>query len=297
MTAWTLLHEHRQPIDSALYSLNMLFSDYRSRLRSWRKNTGGGTEDWPETDSELTAARIDNANIVNSLKEIEGNDWLGIEEIEDEIQVGLKDLAARFRHNPFVPPVPMSVCEYAMELDDYGELEETWSCHYPELDEDTALAVIAKSDVGMGDQFPQSFMLGVAAHFVSQAWTDDELRQWFQGMLGMRGMRGWNGSFISPKEDILKWAAEKTRLTRKKRAKILAYLTLDVVGYSSEHVRIYDLEHASRIMQMVPLQEMKMEAEKAGIAVASCPTRASLVLAVIEHIFEDVLLPTHSSSC
>eukprot|EP00978_Attheya_sp_CCMP212_P009759 scaffold23241_cov56-Attheya_sp.AAC.3 len=293
MTAWTLIHKSPKPIEFAMYRLNTLFGDYDSRLRSWRKNTSRGAEDWPETDSELTAARIDNANIVISLKELQGNDWLGLEE---EIQVGLKDLAARFRPNPFVPPVPMSVWKDAMvlgneEMYDYGELEETWSCHYPILDEDTALAVIALSDVGMADHFPQSCMLGVAAHFVSQAWTDDEFRQWFQGM------RGMGGSFIRSKKDILKWPAKTTKLTRKKRAKLLAYLTWDVLNYSSDIVRIQNLEHTAMRMHMVPLQEMKMEAEKAGIAVASYSTRASLVLAVIEHIFEDVLLPTHSSSC
>jgi len=86
-------------------------------------------------------------------------------------------------------------------------------------------------------------------------------------------------------------------MTPKKRAKLLARLTTDVVDYACSNVSVHNLKHTAEMFQFLPLQEIKMEVEQAGITIADPKKKndkATLVVALVEHIYDDVIEPAES---
>lgn len=56
-----------------------------------------------------------------------------------------------------------------------------------------------------------------------------------------------------------------------------------------------DLKHSAGLFKMIPLQEIKMELEQAGASIDNGSIKAALVLALVEHVYADVIEPTASA--
>ena len=272
----TLIHEHTD-LEKDLMSRGCIIKAYSFGLENWRRRTAGGNEDWPETEAELEAAHLSKENVV-ALKELA---QMMTAQEKQSIDSGLKELASRFVQTPHIPEVPAHVTEQALESvqhnpDKYAFKDlEYWHEKYPVLDFDTALALYDEAD---GDLCPAFAMFAYGAYFVSQAWTDDELQGW---------MKGVNENYRRVR-----------KITTKKRAKLYATLTYDVISHSSISVGLSDLEHIAGLVQHLPLQELQMEIEKNGIEIMDRKkknTKAALVLALVEHLYADVIEPAASS--
>lgn len=247
----------------------------------------------PNTKPEMKAAQLESGmKDVPALQEnAQMTETVEQQLMDAAIAAGLKNLAARFLRNAAVPEVPddiftkanSSIPEDMQGPYEFEDLDlEYWLDFYPALDEVTAEALLEQSD---NDLFPNFGMMAFGAHFVSQSWTDAEFRQWYEGMNGL------GGSHFALRRPA--WPTAAGTLTRKNRAKLLAQLSWDVLNYSNGGcVHRGNLEHTAGLVKELPLQELNMEADQAGINVADRNNKAALVLALTEHIYSDVLEPS-----
>jgi len=271
----TLIHEHTE-LEYDLTGRGCTIKAFLFGLEDWRRRTAGGNEDWPETEAELKAAHLSKEDVV-TLKELA---QMTAQE-KQSIDSGLKELASRFVQTPHIPEVPKRVTEQALESvqhnpDKYAFKDlEYWHEKYPVLDLDTALALYDEAD---GDLCPTFAMFAYGAYFVSQSWTDDDLQGWMKG--------------VDEKYRRVR------KMTAKKRAKLYAALTYDVISHSSVSVGLSDLEDIAGMVQNLTLEELQMEMEKNGIEILDRKkknSKAALVLALVEHLYADVIEPAAST--
>lgn len=293
---FTFIHKSSNPFEHQLMTRGSTLSAYSYRVDAWRMQTGSGPEDWPVTQAEIDAAGIENTANVEALKESAQMSDMDEQLLDVQVKEGLKRLTTRLRINNSVPGIPEDFVEkandsiaqdirsgmhgmYGMQLD-----LKYWLAYYPVLDKTTAKALEEQCDADLILDY-HVFALGV--HFLHQSWTDDELKQWYEGMDGLGGTR-------EPINGRPKWPSRK--LTKKTRANLLAQMVGDVLHYMMQCVRIGNLEHMAMLVKPLPLLELKAQAEAAGIDVAeSDNNKATLVLALVEHIFEDVLEPVSTA--
>lgn len=280
--------QNRSPFQQQLESRGSYLCSRVHWLADWRKKTGGGPEDWPTTEAELKAAGLEEGmKDVMALQETEQMTETEKQRMEAAIAEGLQKLKTRFGYNPAVPEVPDDIYEKAnasveecSDLYDFEDLEmDYWLDYYPFLDKVTVDALLQQSD---NDLFPNFGMLAFGAHLFSQSWTDVELQQ------RCEGMKGWGGPFVNnrPTSRIVR------KLTPTKRAKLLAELTWDVMNYSMGCVHMGELEHTVKLTKPLSLDELLVEADQAGIDIVDRDNKAAVVLAVVEHIYSDVIEPT-----
>jgi len=186
-------------------------------------------------------------------------------------------LAARFQRYHSIPDIPNCVIQEGNQ-EDPEETVEFWikKCH-PVLDRFTALALFDQKDSDLV-WHPMPFAIG--ADFAAQSGTDDQLQAYVVAICG-------------------ETMVPKTRLTRQNRAGILAELVASMIHYLGQCVGLYELEHAAGLIQKLPLEELQ---KYAGIIQTTTVTnddgndnKAALVVALVEQIFDDVLVPADSS--
>jgi len=193
----------------------------------------------------------------------------------------------RFKINPSLPVLPEDWLEQAQEnipkdvpfdLWKMSPLKH-WKKSYPVLDRATATALYDISDM---DGQPECYMFAIGAHFVSQEWTDAELKQWVVGIRGANGL----GELTYTK---------KGKLTAETRAQLFVALTTDDLEACHEVVGFHHMEHSANFAMTMPMQELKAAAEKAGVEHHDVIDKAALVVALMEHIYDDVIEPVASS--
>ena len=288
---FTLIH-HRNSLQLKLVKRGATLSACRFRLGSWRQGIQGGHNDWPTTEAELREAGI-GVNELIALKESDQMTNIEKQLYDAAISAGVKDLAARFRRNHSIPSIPNNIYEKAHESipqelheDPYGTEDldlDYWLEHYPNLDKYTAKALLEKSD---NDRFSPIYMFAIGAYFVSQSWTDGELKQWYEGFNEV-------GGTVSIDSARPTWPpkTKSGKLAPTKRAKLIARLTWDVMNYSMSCSNIGDLEHTAGLIKNLSLQDLQVEADQAHVNVSDRNNKAALVVALVEHIYSDVIEP------
>jgi len=285
---FTFIHK-RSPFQSQLECRGSYLCSRVYSLANWRKKTGGGPEDWPATEAELKEAGMqEGMKDVMALQETAHMAETEKQRMEEAIADGLQNMKTRFRYNPAVPEVPDDIFAKAnasLPEDfrgpyDYDYLDmDYWLDYYPSLDQITMDALLQQCDT---DLFPNFGILAFGAHLFSQSWTDVELQQWCEGM------KGCFSQDDRPTTRILR------KLTPTKRAELLAELTWGVMNYAMQSVHMGDLEHVVKLTKPFSLQELLVEADRAGIDISEQDRddKAAVVLAVVEHIYSDVVEPT-----
>jgi hypothetical protein len=208
--------------------------------------------------------------------------------VDDAIATGLQALAARFKHHPSITQISGHVWQTktTTESDDEQDHVEYWHKMYPALNVETAEYLFKFSDNYF--QIPCFFMFAIGDYFVSQSWTDEELKAHVEGMKDMPGV-------LCGVKDV-PWPKATCALTCKKRAKLVAKLVYDVLNYTNacgESVNIEELKNVANDIKMLPLSELLMSMKQSRIVVAADQGnkehKAALIVTFVEHLFNDVI--------
>lgn len=296
MMAWTAKHEPTA-LERKLSRLSCLVGAHKQRLDMWRQRTGQGHGIFPTTQEELTELGIMETDI-QVLKEVE-TEMLSLSCPEwdtffADLKRGMQRLSDRIRVDISLPFVPKEVRDSAFRLftveggDPYDYDPDYAMDLYPGiLNHVTAQALYRYSN---NDSIFPHAMYAIGAYWVSERWSDAQLVHWFltdgtlhtlQSCPALTHARGKLQAIRDP---------ESIKLSPETYATLLAILTSSILHYDFEEAMHPSLiEQTIRLLIELPLSVLQREGQTAGVQI--CNNKACLIIALIEHIYNDVLEP------
>ena len=262
-TTTTMSHDPSTLKDS-LEMRGALLKAYQCRLNIWRRANGDADmEAWPRTPEQLKAANLEEASAsdLEALKELDQK--TGSKNKKEEVDE--KDLQSRIFQltkgtaggggsNP-LPKAPSNLTALICEPDPLAgnnvpyEKQDAkyFQKHYPQLNLETAQALLEYADEGGPDHYPKHVLVDIGAHYVDQNWTVSELQQWCS-------------SFAASGNKA------KTELTSKERAELYGTLAFRVL---KQMYKVSDLMgemiDMANFLQDQPLADLKRDLEQEGL--------------------------------
>lgn len=210
---------------------------------------------------------------------------------EAKIEEGLKKLSRRILIDTSFPEVPDYVwdeCYNYKGNHNYANMRECSSdpvedehvaaiqVHLPNLDESVIRALLDASDY---DHCSQEMMITMGNHFAVQGWDKEQLQQFLIGMYKSDGR---------PKP---------AKLESMSYAELIVDMVVEIVYCSSNGIERpchSDMENTADLMGCISFGELKKIANDEGISADRDATRPSLIVKIIEYLYEGALGPAEA---
>ena len=293
--AWTVKHVET-PFEQKLTQLGCAMRAAHSRVRSWRKSSG--QNGFPNTNEDMKEVSItmEDINVLEAIEqEAQAMSTAESDTFEFQLARGAQEMEARFRIDTTLPYVPKVVSDSAFTLftiDGGGpsyDYDEQYAMElYPGiLDEITAKALYHYSD---NDHVYPHAMYAIAAFWTSEGWNDAQLAHWFIADGTIQSFDWCPLLMETCREFKAIRDPSKIKFSRETYADLLALLARCILHYDFEEaVHLAQVEHTGYMIKELPLQVLQRHAKEAGLPFID--NKANLIIALLEHIYSDVLEP------